>query len=133
MKKASTKYDRISLDEKLIKKGGGGRKGEKEGKDFSYTLHEIFKREDCFELNKMQSKMWMNRLIKIEKKYFHTKYSLAYLESEQVIAEQRKTLTQSMMRKSTPNTTQSHKSQSGFSSQSSLDTARKNRFVTTCR
>ena len=39
-------------------------------------------------------------------------------EKEQVMAEQRKTLTQSMTRKRTPKTTQSHRSQEGPSSQS---------------
>ena len=43
------------------------------------------------------------------------------LEKEQVMAEQRKTLTQSMTRKRTPKTTQSHRSQEGPRSQSPVD------------
>ena len=44
--------------------------------------------------------------------------STSVLENEQVMAEQRKMLTQSMTRNKTPNTTQSHNNQLGPSSQS---------------
>ena len=45
----------------------------------------------------------------------------SYLEIEQVIAEQRNTLTKSMIKKRTPKTTQSQSNQGGPSSHNSVD------------
>jgi hypothetical protein len=45
------------------------------------------------------------------------------LEREQVMAEQRKMLTQSMRRKSTPKTTQSHNSHGGPRSHTAVEAA----------
>jgi hypothetical protein len=47
------------------------------------------------------------------------------LEREQVMAEQRKMFTQSMRRKSTPNTTHSHSNHGGPRSQMAVEAAKK--------